>query len=207
MSRTKHGRQWIRRHLSDPFVKQANREGYRSRAAYKLIEIDDRDRLLRAGATVLDLGSAPGGWSQVCAERVRPGGHVIAVDVLAMAPVPGVSFVQGDMLAAETLDRVRALLPGGVSDLVISDMAPNLTGIRAADDARAEALVEIAVEIAVHLLKPPGGLLVKVFHGASFDRGLKELRSHFGAVVVRKPAASRSSSSETYLLARGLLKR
>jgi len=207
MSRTKRGRQWIQRHLNDRFVKQANREGYRSRAAYKLIEIDDRDRLLRPGSTVLDLGAAPGGWSQVCAERVRPGGHVIAVDVLEMAPVPGVGFVQGDMLTDETLDRVLALLPGAMADLVISDMAPNLSGIRAVDAARGEALVEMAVEIAVRVLKPPGAFLVKVFHGASFDRGLKELRSLFKTVVVRKPAASRSSSSETYLLARGLLKR
>lgn len=207
MSQRKAGRQWIRAHLRDPYVKQATRDGYRARSAFKLIEIDDRERLLRPGATVLDLGAAPGGWSQVCSQRVGPGGRIVAVDLLDMAPVAGVTFIRGDIQDAGIMRQVTDLLPDGRADLVISDMAPNLTGIRAADAARSEALVTTAIDIAVQVLNPDGALLVKVFHGHGFELVLKELRARFGMVAVRKPAASRSSSSETYLLARRLLKR
>jgi 23S rRNA (uridine2552-2'-O)-methyltransferase len=207
MSQRKAGRQWIRAHLRDPYVKQATRDGYRARSAFKLIEIDDRERLLRPGAAVLDLGAAPGGWSQVCSQRVGPAGRVIAVDLLDMAPVPGVTFVRGDILDAGIVQQVMDHLPGGHADLVISDMAPNLSGIRAVDGARSEALVSIAIDIALQVLKPDGAFLVKVFHGQGFELLLKELRGFFGVVAVRKPAASKSASSETYLLARRLLKR
>jgi len=206
MTRRKPANQWMRRHVRDPYVKQAQRSGYRSRAAFKLIEIDQRDRLLRPGMVVVDLGSAPGGWSQVAGERVRPGGRVIAVDVLPMQPVPGVAGLQGDVRQAEVQAAVAGLLDGAAVDLVLSDMAPNLTGIASVDEAKSQALVALALEFAERMLKPGGCLLVKVFHGCGLDAVIGEMRGAFAEVSIRKPGASRTQSSEVYVLCRGLLR-
>lgn len=190
--------------MSDPYVQRSKREGYRSRSAYKLLEIGERDRLLRPGQVVVDLGSAPGGWSQVAAKEVGPGGRVVAIDLLPMQPLPGVSFVQGDFTTRAGLEAVEKALGGRKADLVLSDLAPNLTGIAVTDQARALALAEVALEFATLQLKPEGALLVKVFQGAGHDEFLKALRAAFAKVLVRKPESSRGESAEQYLLARGL---
>lgn len=193
----------MRRHVTDSYVKRARQEGYRSRAAYKLQEIDARDRLLRPGITVVDLGAAPGGWSQVTVERVGKRGRVVALDLLEMVPVAGVEFLQGDFREAEVEARLGELLgPGGV-DLVLSDMAPNMSGVAVTDQARIMELAELALEFAGKWLKPEGHFLVKVFHGEGFEGFLRLMRLRFLKVVVRKPGASRDSSSETYLLGSG----
>jgi 23S rRNA (uridine2552-2'-O)-methyltransferase len=193
-------KRWLQRHVSDPFVRKAQAEGYRSRAAYKLLEIDRRDRLLRPGARVVDLGAAPGGWSQVAARKVGRGGSVIAVDLLEMLPIPGVTILRGDFRDAP----VAAALGGARADVVLCDMSPNLSGIAATDQARAAELVLAAVGFCRAHLKPEGAFLVKVFQGGSFREVLAELRNAFAQVQTRKPAASRGESRETYLLARGL---
>jgi len=193
---------WMREHVTDPFVKRANAEGYRSRAAYKLQQIAERDKLLKHGMTVVDLGAAPGGWSQVVAKAVGPTGRVIAVDVLEMAQVPGVTVIHGDFEDAKTLEAVERALEGRPVDLVISDMAPNLSGIAAVDQARAAALAELALEFALNHLKPHGNFLVKTFQGAGYDELVATLRRSFVQLVTRKPEASRSRSSEVYLLGR-----
>lgn len=204
MSRRGNTRRWLQRHVSDPYVRQAQAQGYRSRASFKLLEIDQRDRLLTPGATVVDLGAAPGGWSQVAAERIGPRGRVVAVDLLDMGPLPGVEFIQGDFAEQAVLDAMLALLPDG-ADLVMSDMAPNLTGVRDVDQPAALYLVELALDFAVRVLNPRGALLVKCFEGA----GSRELRAlfgrHFGQVLVRKPDASRDRSREHYLIGRAML--
>ena len=193
----------MREHVTDPFVKRANVEGFRSRAAYKLQQIDAKDKLLKPGMTVVDLGAAPGGWSQVAAKAVGPSGRVIAVDLLEMREVPGVTVISGDFSEDSTLAAVEQALNGQPVDLVLSDMAPNMSGIASADQARAVALVELALEFAVKHLKPHGNFLVKTFHGAAFDGLVSSLRRSFQQVTIRKPEASRSRSSEIYLLARG----
>ena len=190
----------MREHVTDPFVKRANAEGYRSRAAYKLQQIADRDKLLKAGMTVVDLGAAPGGWSQVAAKAVGPAGRVIAVDLLEMAQVPGVTVIRGDFQDDDTLAAVERALEGRAVDLVISDMAPNLSGIAAVDQARAAALAELALDFALKHLKPHGNFLVKVFQGAGYDELVATLRRSFVELHTRKPDASRSRSSEVYLL-------
>lgn len=200
-------KRWLQRHVSDPFVKRAREEGYRSRAAYKLLEIDARDRLLRPGATVIDLGAAPGGWSQVAAAKVGAGGgkrgRVVAIDLLEMPAPPGVRFIQGSFL--DPAVRTAALAAaGGKVDCVLSDMMPNVSGIASADQARAAELVHEAIAFCVEVLKPDGVFLVKVFQGAEFAGILAELRRCFASVQTRKPAASRGESRETYLLARQL---
>jgi len=195
----KSSKAWLRRHVTDAYVRRARAAGYRSRAAYKLLEIDARDRLLRPGMRVLDLGAAPGGWSQVAAEKVRPGGRVVAVDLLETKPIQGVRMFTGDFRAA---DLVGAL--GGRADAVLSDMMPNVTGVPAVDQARAAELTLAAIEFCKKSLKPDGAFLVKVFHGEAFDAVLKELKAVFQTVAVRKPSASRGESRENYLLARGL---
>jgi 23S rRNA (uridine2552-2'-O)-methyltransferase len=197
----KSSKAWLRRHVTDAYVRQAKQAGYRSRAAYKLLEIDRRDRLLRPGMKVLDLGAAPGGWSQVAAEKVQPGGKVVAVDLLETKPVPGVTIFKGDFREA---DLEGAL--GGKADLVLSDMMPNVTGVPLVDQARAAELTLAAIELCRKSLKPDGAFLVKVFHGAAFDEVLKALKASFQTVSVRKPAASRGESRENYLLARALKK-
>jgi 23S rRNA (uridine2552-2'-O)-methyltransferase len=204
MARTKSSKAWLREHVTDPYVKRAQREGYRSRAAYKLQQIAARDKLFIAGMTVVDLGAAPGGWSQIAAQAVAPGGRVLALDILEMPPLHGVTYVQGDFRDDSTQSELERLLAGGRVDLVLSDMAPNISGIAAADQARVMTLAEIALEFAVKHLKPQGKLLVKVFQGAGFDAFLRAMRERFRQVVVRKPEASRSRSSEVYLLGKGL---
>jgi 23S rRNA (uridine2552-2'-O)-methyltransferase len=197
-------KQWLRRHVNDPFVQRAKKEGYRSRSAYKLTEIDDRDKLLKPGMVVVDLGSAPGGWSQVAAKRVGSRGRVIAIDLIEMEPVAGVHFLRGDFTADTGLAAVQHALAGGKADLILSDMAPNMSGIAMSDQARSMELAEIAFEFALLHLKRQGGFLVKIFQGAGYDEYLKWLRRRFEKVVVRKPDASRDESAELYLLARNL---
>lgn len=197
-------RRWLAEHQRDPFVKAARERGYRSRAAFKLLEIQDRDRLLRPGMTIVDLGAAPGGWSQVAAELAGPGGRVVATDILEMQPISGVEFVQGDFTADETETALRDMLgPERRADLVISDMAPNLSGIRATDEARSALLAELAADTAAKLLAPGGSFLCKVFHGGDTERLIKDLRRGYRKVVTRKPDASRARSSEFYVLAQG----
>lgn len=195
----------MRRHVRDPYVKQAVRSGYRSRAAYKLIEIDQRDRFLRPGAVVVDLGATPGGWSQVAQERVGKSGKVVAVDLLPMQPVAGVVFIQGDVTAEAVRRQITDTLGEHAVDLVLSDMAPNLTGIAAVDEARSQSLTSLAISFAQRVLKPQGGLLVKGFHGSGLDAVIRQAKQVFSQVHVRKPAASRSESSEVYLWCKGLL--
>jgi 23S rRNA (uridine2552-2'-O)-methyltransferase len=195
---------WMREHVTDPYVKRANAEGYRSRAAYKLQQIDAKDKLLRRGSTVVDLGAAPGGWSQVAAKKVGPTGRVIAVDLLEMPQVPRVTVICGDVGESATLAKVEDALQGHAVDLVLSDMAPNMSGIASADQARAIALAELALEFALKHLQPHGNFLVKTFHGIGYDALVAALRHAFLKVHTRKPEASRSRSSEVYLLGRGL---
>lgn len=204
MARTKTSKAWMREHVNDTYVKRAQSEGYRSRAAYKLAQIAGRDKLLKPGMIVVDLGAAPGGWSQVAAQQVGPGGRVIAVDVLEMPALPGVTFIRGDFHDAATLAELERLLAGSAVDLVISDMAPNISGIASVDQTRAMGLAELALDFAVNHLKPQGNFLVKLFQGAGFDEFVKVLRGHFGQVVTRKPEASRSRSSEVYVLGKGV---
>lgn len=205
MARTKTSKAWMREHVNDPFVQKARAEGYRSRAAYKLKQIDARDRLFKPGMTVVDLGAAPGGWSQVAAKAVGPRGRVIAIDLLAMPTIPGVEFIQGDFEKAEILTQLESKLGGEhLVDLVLSDMAPNMSGIGLSDQARVVALAELALDCALKLLKKDGGLVVKLFHGTGFDDYVRTVKRMFVKVSVRKPEASRDRSAETYLFARGL---
>ena len=194
----------MRERLTDQYVKRAQAEGYRSRAAYKLQQIAARDKLFRPGMRVVDVGAAPGGWSQIAAQAVAPGGQVIALDVLDMPSIAGVSFVLGDLHEETAVTEIERLLMGRLVDLVLSDMAPNISGIASADQARCNALSELALDFAVNHSKPRGNFLVKVFQGAGFDEFLKTMRRRFRQVVIRKPEASRSRSSEVYLLGKGL---
>ncbi|HEY7658619.1 MAG TPA: RlmE family RNA methyltransferase [Burkholderiales bacterium] len=198
------GKGWMQEHVADAYVRRARAEGMRSRASFKLEQIADRDRLFVPGMLVVDLGAAPGGWSQVAAQRIAPAGRVIALDVLDMPPLPGVSFIRGDFRDAEAVAAVDQALAGRKADLVLSDMAPNLSGIATTDQARALELGHVALDFAVNHLKPQGNFLVKVFQGAGFDEFVKELRRQFRTVAVRKPEASRSRSREVYVLAKGL---
>jgi len=193
---------WLREHFADPFVQRAQRAGWRSRAVFKLEEIDRREKLLRGGAVCLDLGAAPGAWSQYALGRVGRHGRVVASDILPMQEIPGVEFVQGDFTVQEVFERVRDRLPSGEVDLVLSDMAPNMTGIDVTDQARSLELSERALEMAERVLKPGGAALIKLFHGAGFSGLVGRARADFGRVKLLKPSASRSRSPETYLLAR-----
>lgn len=203
MSKSKSSKKWLQEHFGDAFVRRSKAEGYRSRASYKLLALHEKDRLFRPGMTVVDLGSAPGGWSQVAEPLVRPGGQVLASDILAMEPVPGVEFVQGDFTEESCLMEIMERLGGRAVDLVISDMAPNMSGIAEIDQPRAMHLIELAQEFASQTLKPGGSLLMKVFQGQGFDELQRSLRSDYATVVNRKPDASRSRSREVYVLARG----
>ncbi|HEX4857712.1 MAG TPA: RlmE family RNA methyltransferase [Usitatibacteraceae bacterium] len=196
----------MKRHLSDPFVKRSKDEGFRSRAVYKLSEIDATERLFKPGMTVIDLGSAPGGWSQWSARKVGARGTVVAIDLLDMAPIPGVTFIRGDFSRDEGLKAVIEAIGGENArvDLVISDMSPNLTGVSITDQANLYALAELAADFAVKFLKPNGVFLVKVFQGAGFEAFVRELRARFCLVGAKKPDASRDESRETFLLARDL---
>jgi 23S rRNA (uridine2552-2'-O)-methyltransferase len=190
----------MQEHLNDEYVKRAQKEGYRARAAYKLIEIDDKDHLIKPGMTVVDLGSTPGSWSQVAVQRLKGQGHVIALDLLEMAPIPGVQFIQGDFREDAVLAHLEKSLIGKPIDLVIADMAPNITGISSVDQPNAAYLTELALEFSLKWLKPDGNFLVKVFVGSGFDEIVKSMRLGFEKVVTRKPKASRDRSSEVYLL-------
>ena len=205
MKPSKTSKQWMREHVNDPFVQLAQKEGYRSRAAYKLLEIDARDRLLRPGMVVVDLGATPGGWSQVAAAKVGRGGKVIALDLLPLDPLAGVDFIQGDFREPGVLGQLEGFLQGKPVGLVISDMAPNMSGVVSADQARAMHLAELAMEFSLEHLKTDGSFLVKTFQGAGFEDFLRLMRSRFTKVVTRKPKASRDRSSEVYLLASGKL--
>ncbi len=203
MARSKTSKAWLAEHFTDEFVKRAQREGFRSRAVYKLKEIDERDRLLAPGMTVVDLGAAPGGWSQYVRRRVGARGRVIALDVLAMEAIEGVEFIEGDFTESGTLGALERRLAGQPVDLVIADMAPNISGIGVSDQARAMYLAELALEFAERALRPGGAFLVKVFQGQGFNEYLAALRRRFERVTTRKPQASRTRSRELYLLARG----
>lgn len=201
--------EWIRRHVTDPYVKEANRKGYRSRAAFKLAEIDSRDRLLRPGQIVVDLGAAPGSWAQVVRERMvgrdcTVRGRIVALDLLPMEPIAGVEFIQGDFRDEQVAAQLATTLADMKVDVLLSDMAPNLSGIGPADAARNAHLAELVIDFAARHLKPSGALLLKSFQGSGHSQVVEALKRKFRSVAVRKPAASRAESAETYLLARGL---
>jgi len=203
IKKNKTSKQWMHEHVSDPFVQLAQKDGYRSRAAYKLLEIDAKDHLFHAGEVVVDLGATPGGWSQVAASKLGSGGKVIALDLLPLDPIPNVDFIQGDFRDEAVFKHLQELLQCRSVGLVISDMAPNISGVGTVDQARAMHLAELAMEFALEHLKSDGSFLVKVFQGAGFEEYLRQMRSCFTKVVSRKPKASRDRSSEVYLLASG----
>ncbi|HWR86992.1 MAG TPA: 23S rRNA (uridine(2552)-2'-O)-methyltransferase RlmE [Acidiferrobacterales bacterium] len=203
MARSKTSNAWLAEHFNDEFVKRARKEGYRSRAVYKLQEIDARDRLLKPGMTVVDLGAAPGAWSQYLVERVGRSGRVIALDILPMEALPGVEVLQGDFTEEATLKALLDALGGRPVDLVISDMSPNISGVDSADKARAMYLSELALDFAAQVLKPGGAFLMKVFQGSGFSELYKVIQGKFTRVVSRKPKASRARSAEIYVLATG----
>ncbi len=203
MPRTKSSERWLARQKKDEFVKRARKEGARSRAIYKLEEIDRRDHLLRPGMTVVDLGAAPGGWSQYVKSRVGASGRVLALDVLPMAAIPGVEFIEGDFTEQPVLDLLMERLQGRAVDLVISDMAPNMSGVPSVDQARSMGLAELALDFADKALKPGGDLLLKAFQGAGFNELHAAMRRRFDKLISRKPQASRSESREIYLLGKG----
>ncbi len=203
MKVTRTSKAWMQEHLSDEFVKRAQKDGYRARAAYKLIEIDDKDKLIKPGMTIVDLGSTPGSWSQVAVQRLKGQGRVIALDILDMTPIAGVEFIQGDFREEAVLKQLEEMLQNKLVDLVIADMAPNISGVKDVDQAGATYLTELALEFSQKWLKPHGNFLVKVFIGSGFDEIVKDMRSKFDKVVTRKPKASRDRSSEVYLLGLG----
>ena len=202
MARKKSSKSWLREHFDDHYVQRAQREGYRSRACYKLLEIQDRDKFIKPGMTVVDLGAAPGSWSQVAAQLVGHRGRVIASDILAMDSLAGVEFVQGDFTEEAVFAQILDAINAHPVDLVISDMAPNMSGMNAVDQPRSMVLVELALDMACQVLKPGGVFLSKVFQGEGFEELLRTSRAGFGKVLTRKPAASRPRSREVYLLAR-----
>jgi 23S rRNA (uridine2552-2'-O)-methyltransferase len=204
MARSKSSAQWLRRHVTDPYVKRAQAQGYRSRSAFKLLEIDQRERILKPGAIVVDLGAAPGGWSQVAAQKVGAKGKVVAIDRLEIAPLAGVTVLQGDFRDERTREAVAQALGGRKADVILCDLSPDLTGIASTDQARAAELVSIALEFCRAALEPRGTFLVKVFQGESFKEVLAATRATLREVNTRKPDASRAESRETYLVGRGL---
>jgi 23S rRNA (uridine2552-2'-O)-methyltransferase len=203
VQRSKSSANWLREHFNDPFVKQAQKDGYRSRASYKLLEIQEKDRLIRPGMSVIDLGAAPGGWSQVTSRLIGGQGRLIASDILEMDSIADVTFIQGDFTHDEVLQRILEAVGDSHVDLVISDMAPNMSGTPAVDIPRAMFLCELALDLATRVLKPGGDFLIKIFQGEGFDVYLKDVRSKFDKVQMRKPSSSRDRSREQYLLGRG----
>lgn len=203
MARSKSSGQWLQQHVNDPYVKQAQKDGYRSRSSYKLIQLNEKDRLLKPGMLVVDLGSAPGGWSQVASRIVGSRGRVIATDILPMEPLSDVEFIQGDFTEDAVLAQILAALDGRKPELVICDMAPNITGIDSADQAASMYLVELALDLVRQVLKSGGNFVTKVFQGAGSEAYLKQVRASFEKVSVRKPAASRPRSREVYVVAKG----
>lgn len=209
MAKKKFSKEWIHQHINDPYVKMAQQKGYRARAAFKLIEILDSEKLMRKGDIIVDLGSAPGSWSQVARERLAGEGgvlqgRVIALDLLPMEPIAGVEFMQGDFRDDEVLEALKAKVGEHQVNLVMSDMAPNLSGVSSADSARIQHVCELAMEFSLQHLTPDGALIVKAFHGSGFSQIVQMFKQHFKRVVERKPKASRDKSSETFLLGRGL---
>ncbi|ROT45965.1 RlmE family RNA methyltransferase [Pusillimonas sp. NJUB218] len=209
MAKKKFSKEWVQQHINDPYVKMAQQKGYRARAAFKLIEILDTEKLMHKGDIVVDLGAAPGSWSQVARERlVGAGGvidgRVIALDLLPMEPIAGVEFLQGDFREDTVLHQLETMLEGKQVNLVISDMAPNLSGVGSADSARIQHVCDLALEFAVNHLKPDGALIVKAFHGSGFSQIVESFKRHFVRVVERKPKASRGKSSETFLVGQRL---
>jgi 23S rRNA (uridine2552-2'-O)-methyltransferase len=207
MARSKTSNKWLTEHFNDEFVKKAQKEGYRSRAVYKLMEMDDKDRLLKPGMAVVDLGAAPGSWSELLSKRVGDSGRIFALDILPMDALGDVTFIEGDFTEQAVYDALIKELDGKWVDLVISDMAPNISGMKAVDQPKMMYLAELALEFAINVLKPGGTFLTKVFTGAGIDEYKKELRQHFAKITVRKPKASRARSSEIYLLAKQFKKR
>ncbi|MFC3153017.1 23S rRNA (uridine(2552)-2'-O)-methyltransferase RlmE [Litoribrevibacter euphylliae] len=203
MARSKTSQKWLDEHVNDPYVKRAQIDGYRSRASYKLIEINEKDKLIRPGMVVMDLGSAPGGWSQIVGPWVGDHGRVIASDILPMDSLPDVDFIQGDFTEQEVFDEIMSVLDDRPVDVVISDMAPNMSGVNATDQYSSMYLVELALDMARQVLKPNGGFCAKVFQGVGYEEYLKDVRSSFSKVVIRKPSASRPRSREVYIVAKG----
>lgn len=203
MARSKTSKKWMDEHVNDPYVKKAQVDGYRSRASYKLIEINEKDTLIRPGDVVMDLGSAPGGWSQIVAPMVGEHGRVIASDILPMDSIIGVDFIQGDFTEEAVYDAILALLGEDKADVVVSDMAPNLSGVNTTDQYASIYLVELALDMARNVLKPGGSFCAKVFQGVGYEEYVKDVRSSFNKVIVRKPAASRPRSREVYIVAKG----
>jgi 23S rRNA (uridine2552-2'-O)-methyltransferase len=203
MARSKSSNRWLDEHVNDPWVKQAQKDGYRSRASYKLLELLEKDRLLQPGMLVMDLGSAPGGWSQVIARKLGSRGHIVATDILPMEPIEHCSFIQGDFTDDAVFQRILDTLGEGRPDLVLSDIAPNISGVDAADQAASIYLVELALDMARRVLKPGGSFVAKLFQGEGSDAWIKDVRSSFDKVVIRKPEASRPRSREIYVVAKG----
>ncbi|HEN8797653.1 23S rRNA (uridine(2552)-2'-O)-methyltransferase RlmE [Pseudomonas sp. CM25] len=203
VQRSKSSANWLREHFNDPFVKQAQKDGYRSRASYKLLEIQEKDRLIRPGMSVIDLGAAPGGWSQVTSRLIGGQGRLIASDILEMDSIPDVTFIQGDFTHDSVLQQILEAVGDTHVDLVISDMAPNMSGTPEVDMPRAMFLCELALDLATRVLKPGGDFLIKIFQGEGFDMYLKDVRTKFDKVQMRKPSSSRDRSREQYLLGKG----
>lgn len=203
MPRSKSSKRWLQEHFDDVYVKKSQAEGYRSRAVYKLKEVDEKEHLIRPDMTVVDLGAAPGGWTQYVAEKLDGRGIIVALDILPLDALAGVSFIQGDFRDEEVLQKLINLIPERSLDLLLSDMAPNMSGTAAVDIPRAMYLAELAFDFGNKMLKPGGAMLMKIFHGAGFDELIRLARSQFDKVAIRKPSASRSRSRETYLLAKG----
>ena len=210
MAKSKSSKSWLKEHFDDEFVRRSQQDGYRSRAIYKFIEIDQKDRLVKPGMSIIDLGAAPGGWSEYCVKKLGKKGTMVALDILPMEPIAGVTIIEGDFREAPVFDELMTVIASGENnsgkvDLVISDMAPNISGMGSVDMPRAYYLCELALDLARQVLKPGGGLLVKLFQGEGFEAYNKELKSSFSKVVMRKPRASRARSREVYALATGFL--
>jgi 23S rRNA (uridine2552-2'-O)-methyltransferase len=203
MARSKSSNRWLDEHVNDPYVKQAQKDGYRSRASYKLLELIEKDRLVRPGMTIVDLGSAPGGWSQVVARLLGSKGKILATDILPMDPVDNVEFIQGDFTEEDVFNQLLDAMHGEKADLVISDIAPNISGVDAADQAGSIYLVELALDMARRVLKPKGDFVAKLFQGEGSDAYIKDVRTSFDKVTIRKPEASRPRSREVYIVAKG----
>jgi 23S rRNA (uridine2552-2'-O)-methyltransferase len=203
MKRSKSSRRWLDEHVNDPYVKQAQKDGLRSRSSYKLIELNEKDKLIRPGMLVMDLGSAPGGWSQVAGGLVGEKGRVLATDILPMGALDNVDFIQGDFTDEAVFRQLLDQLDGRQPDLIVSDIAPNISGVAASDQASSMYLVELTLDMVRQVLKPGGNYVVKVFQGEGSDQFLKQVRSSFEKVLIRKPDASRSRSREVYLVAKG----
>ena len=201
MSRSKSSHRWMQRHVNDEYVQRSKRDGYRSRAAYKLLELQEKDRFIKRGQVIVDLGAAPGGWSQVAADMVGPKGEVVGFDILPIDPLPGVTLLQGDFREDNALRQLTDVLGKRQVDLVLSDMAPNISGVAAVDQPRAMLLCELALDFCTQYLRPGGGFVCKVFHGEGFDVWMRDVKSRFGRAVTRKPKASRPNSREVYLVA------